>query len=364
MNVDARAEAWARLQLSALPLRPLVDLLRAFGGPEDVLAATPAQRRRHVPANAAALLETRPDEQQLATTLAWLAAPGHGLVAWDDADYPRALLEIADPPPVFYCIGRRELLAAPAFAIVGSRNATPQGCADAEAFAAALSASGLTIVSGLAVGIDAAAHRGGLAHAGSSIAVVGTGLDRVYPARNRELAHDLAARGLVISEFAAGTPPLKQNFPRRNRLVSGLSRGVLVVEATLSSGSLITARLAAEQGRDVFALPGSIHSPFSKGGHKLIREGAKLVETARDILDELGVSAPAPAMPAAAAAEREKPAGAARAILEALGYDPADADALAARTGLPAHAVIAALTVLELDHRVTALAGGLWQRVR
>ena len=186
-------------------------------------------------------------------------------------------------------MGRRELLAAPAFAIVGSRNATPQGCADAEAFAARAVGAGFTIVSGLALGIDAAAHRGGLAGAGSSIAVVGTGPDRVYPARNRALAHDLAARGLVVSEFALGTPPLKQNFPRRNRLVSGLSRGVLVVEATLSSGSLITARLAGEQGREVFALPGSIHSPFSKGGHKLIREGAKLVETAQDILDELGV---------------------------------------------------------------------------
>src|SRR6185295_5174371 len=166
---------------------------------------------------------------------------------------------------------------------------------DAEAFAAALSAAGLAIVSGLALGIDAAAHRGGLAGVGSSIAVIGTGPDRVYPARNRALAHDLAARGLVLSEFALGTPPLKQNFPRRNRLVSGLARGVLVVEATLSSGSLITARLAAEQGRDVFALPGSIHSPFSKGGHRLIREGAKLVETAQDILEELGYVVDAPA---------------------------------------------------------------------
>ena len=288
--------------------------------------------------------------------------PGHGLVAWDDPDYPRPLLEIGDPPPVFYCLGRRELLAAPGFAIVGSRNATPQGRADAQAFAAALSAAGFTIVSGLALGIDAAAHRGGLAHAGSSIAVVGTGLDRVYPAANRDLAHELAARGLVISEFAPGTPPLKQNFPRRNRLVSGLSRGVLVVEATISSGSLITARLAGEQGREVFALPGSIHSPFSKGGHKLIREGAKLVETAQDILDELGIPARAPgprALPASTVAHDP----AATAIAAALGYDPADVDTLAARTGLPAAAVAAALTALELDGRVAALAGGLWQRI-
>jgi DNA processing protein len=362
MNVDARAEAWARVQLSGVAPRPLVHLLRAFGSPEGVLDATPGERRRLIPASAAVLLDAAPDGERLQATLAWLREPSHGLVAWDDPDYPSALLEIGDPPPVFYCQGRRDLLAAPAFAIVGSRNATPQGCADAEAFAAALSSTGFTIVSGLAQGIDAAAHRGGLAHAGSSIAVVGTGLDRVYPARNRDLAHELAARGLVISEFARGTPPLKQNFPRRNRLVSGLSRGVLVVEATLSSGSLITARLAGEQGREVFALPGSIHSPFSKGGHKLIREGAKLVETAQDILDELGAAAGARVMPGIAGPLAE-PDAQGSAILEAMGYDLADVDTLAARTGLSAGAVVAALTALELDGRVAALAGGLWQRM-
>jgi DNA processing protein len=261
---------------------------------------------------------------------------------------------------VFYCHGRRELLAGPAFAIVGSRNATPQGCADAEAFAAAISAAGLAIVSGLALGIDAAAHRGGLSGTGSSIAVIGTGPDRVYPARNRALAHDLAARGLVLSEFAVGTPPLKQNFPRRNRLVSGLARGVLVVEATLSSGSLITARLAAEQGREVFALPGSIHSPFSKGGHRLIREGAKLVETAQDILEELAIVSPAaPATPVA----RARPAADMRTVMRALGHDPADVETLAMRSRLTIAALVAALTALELDGRVASLPGGIWQRV-
>ena len=257
-------------------------------------------------------------------------------------------------------MGRRALLAEPAFAIVGSRNATPQGCADAEAFGAALSAAGFTIVSGLATGIDAAAHRGGLTGAGSSIAIIGTGPDRVYPARNRELAHDLAARGLVVSEFAVGTPPQKQNFPRRNRLVSGLSRGVLVVEATLSSGSLITARLAGEQGREVFALPGSIHSPFSKGGHKLIREGAKLVETAQDILDEFGVVGTLPAADPNAGAE---PDAAMRSVLRALGHDPADVDTLAARTALSIAATVGALTALELEQKVAPLPGGLWQRM-
>ena len=362
MKVDARADAWARVQLSGVAPRPLVTLLKEFGSPSGVLNATPAQRRRIIPGSAASLLERELDNERLHATLAWLREPGQGLVAWDDADYPRALMEITDPPPVFYYQGRRDLLAAPAFAIVGSRNATPQGCADAEAFAAALSSAGFAIVSGLAHGIDAAAHRGGLSNAGSSIAVVGTGLDRVYPARNRDLAHELAARGLIISEFATGTPPLKQNFPRRNRLVSGLAHGVLVVEATLSSGSLITARFAGEQGREVFAIPGSIHSPFSKGGHKLIREGAKLVETAQDILDELAVPTAMHTPPDTLAAHGE-PSTAARAILDGLGFDPADVDTLAARTGLPAAVIMAELTNLELDRRVAALAGGFWQRL-
>jgi DNA processing protein len=294
----------------------------------------------------------------------WLAEPGHELVALDDADYPRPLLEIGDPPPLLYCLGRRELLARPALAIVGSRNATPQGIADAEAFAAALSAAGLTIVSGLALGIDAAAHRGALTQAGSSVAVVGTGLDRVYPARNRDLAHDLAARGLLVSEFAPGTPPLPSNFPRRNRIISGLVRGLLVVEATLQSGSLITARLAAEQGRDVFALPGSIHSPFSKGCHRLIRDGAKLVETAQDILEELALAVPLPlgaGAPASGGSVTDEDPDAAS-VLAALGHAPADVDALVERTGRPAAVMVATLTTLELDGRVAALPGGRWQR--
>ena len=362
MIVDARVEAWARLQLAGVASRALFDLLRAFGTACDVLRATPAARRHHVPPEAAALLDAAPEPARIEATLAWLGEPGHELMAWDDPAYPPALLQITDPPPVFYYQGRRELFAAPAFAIVGSRNATAQGCEDAEAFAATLSAAGFTIVSGLAQGIDAAAHRGGLREAGSSIAVIGTGPDRIYPARNRDLAHALAERGAVISEFAPGTPPLKQNFPRRNRLVSGLSRGVLVVEATLSSGSLITARLAVEQNRDVFALPGSIHSPFSKGAHRLIREGAKLVETAKDILDELDVVA-LPLQDATASKPRQIVDPDARAVAGALGHDPADVDTLVARTGLVPSKVIAALTALELDREVATVPGGRWQRV-
>jgi DNA processing protein len=368
MKVDARAEAWARLQVTGLAPRPMVDLLRAFGTPEAVLAAKPAERRTIVAAPAARLLAEGPDPQRLETTLAWLAQPGNALVAWGDEDYPHTLLETVDPPPVFYCIGRRDLLSKPALAIVGSRNATPQGSADAEAFAAALSAAGLTIVSGLALGIDAAAHRGGLRGGGSSIAVVGTGPDRVYPAANRALAHELAERGLIISEFTPGTPPLPHNFPRRNRVVSGLARGILVVEATISSGSLITARLAGEQGREVFALPGSIHSPFSKGCHKLLREGAKLVETAQDVLEELKF---ARASPARAAASGDLHASTAddeltddeKSVVAALGYAPAGVDAIALRTALAAETIAAALLSLELAGRVAPLPGGLWQQL-
>jgi DNA processing protein len=359
MIIDARAEAWVSLYARAVPARALVELLRAFGDPVALLAATPAARQRAAPAAAAKFAAATLDAALRERTQTWLAAPGHDLVAWDDVDYPPALLELGDPPPVLFCLGRRELLTRPAFAIIGSRNASPQGAADAEAFAGALSAAGLTIVSGLALGIDAAAHRGGLAHAGSSIAVVGTGLDRVYPAGNRDLAHALAERGAVVSEFAPGTPPLRANFPRRNRLVSGLARGVLVVEATLASGSLITARLAGEQGRDVFAMPGSIHSPLSKGCHRLIRDGAKLVETAQDILDELRLPAPAVA-PAAAAGAPVDPAEAA--VLAAIGHAPAGVDTIAARTGLRAEAIAAALLGLELAGRVAPLPGAVWQR--
>jgi DNA processing protein len=361
MIVDARARAWVSLNLAAVAAAPLAVLLRAFGAPQAVVAATPAQRHRFVAKADVEALDRGVDAARLQSALDWLALDGHSIVAWDDGDYPPALLEIAAPPPMLYCLGRRDLLREPAFAIVGSRNGTPQGCADAQAFAGALASAGLVIVSGLALGIDAAAHRGGLSQGGRSIAIIGTGPDRVYPARNRALAHALADSGLLLSEFPPGTPALKMNFPRRNRVISGLSRGVLVVEATLSSGSLITARLAAEQGRDVFALPGSIHSPFSKGCHRLIRDGAKLVETAQDVLDELRLPAGAPNEAAATAAPLDEPV--ARAVLTALGHSPADGDTIAERSGLAASSVLATLTALELAGRVATLPGGRYQRV-
>jgi DNA processing protein len=232
--------------------------------------------------------------------------------------------------------------------------------ANAEAFARTLSDAGLTVVSGLALGADAAAHRGGLAGASSSVAVLGTGVDIVYPARNRALAHQLAQNGALVSEFSLGTRALPGNFPRRNRLISGLALGCLVVEAAADSGSLITARLAAEQGREVFAIPGSIHSPLAKGCHALIKQGAKLVESARDILEELQMPAPAPAAPAHPAAANART----RRLLDALGHEACHPDTLSARCGLPAAELAALLTQLELDGHIATLPGGLIQRVQ
>jgi DNA processing protein len=358
MTLDPRLEAWARIALAPIPPQAVAALLRAFGSAERIVgasraslaaAATPAVADRLQGVHGALLEATR----------VWLAGPGHDLLAWDDPDYPKALLDSGDAPPVLFFMGRREVLRRPAFAIVGSRHATPQGCENARAFAEALSRAGLTIVSGLALGVDGAAHEGALRGEGSTIACVGTGPDRVYPARHRELAHVIALSGAIVTEFPPGTPPLRQNFPRRNRLISGLARGVLVVEATLSSGSLVTARLAGEQGRDVFAIPGSIHSPFSMGCHRLIREGAKLVETAQDVLDELGISAPV-----AAPADRGGEGGQPRhAVIEALGGDPCDLDVLIARTRMGPDALAAALVELELEGQVAALPGGRWQRI-
>jgi DNA processing protein len=287
----------------------------------------------------------------------WLATEGHHLVTLADTAYPQLLLEIDEPPTVLYARGRLDLLNAPCFAIVGSRNATAQGAREAEAFAATLSAAGLCIVSGLAAGIDAAAHRGAIAQAGASLAVMGTGADRIYPASNRKLAEELARNGCLISEFPLNTPPESRNFPRRNRLISGLSRGVLVVEAALQSGSLITARRALDQGRDVFAIPGSIHSPLSKGCHDLIKQGAKLVESAEDILAEIGLGE------GGARKSEARRAAPADPLLDAMGYSPVTMDEMSQRIGCDAAALAISLTRLEIEGRIAALAGGLFQRI-
>ncbi len=333
----------------------LLRLLTAFGSPEAVLASGRGALSVHLNAAQCDALLAEPDRATLDATHAWLDQPGNSLLTLADADYPRQLLEIPDPPALLYCKGRRELLAEAGLGIVGSRNATPQGVRDAEAFAHVLSDAGLTIVSGLALGIDAAAHRGGLAGAGSSVAVIGTGLDRIYPARNQALAHRLAEAGLIVSEFPLGTPPLPGNFPRRNRIISGLCRGVLVVEAAPDSGSLITARVATEQGREVFAIPGSIHSPLARGCHALIKQGAKLVESAADILEEFAW--PAQRLPAAPQHAAGDP------LLDALEGAPATLDSLAQRTGLTLDALSAKLLTLELDGRVAALPGGRYQKL-
>lgn len=334
-------------------------LLQAFGEPAQIFAAGYPALEKVVRAPVARLISTGPDLEALTPTLKWLEDPLNHVVTLADADYPRALLEVPDPPPLLYVKGQRQRLNQPALAIVGSRNATPQGLSNAESFAHHLSDQGLCIISGLALGIDGAAHRGGLQGQGSSIAVVGTGLDIVYPARHRELAHELAQEGALVSEFPLGTPSKAQNFPRRNRLISGLSRGCLVVEAALQSGSLITARLAAEQGREVFAIPGSIHSPLAKGCHYLIKQGAKLVESAQDILDELGYPAVAASAGPADNLSLDKDE---MLLLQCLGFDPSGIDALVSCSGLTSDSVCAILLTMELAGYVTSLPGGLYQR--
>jgi len=356
---DHDLAAWLRLTLiPGVGGETQRRLLKVFGLPPAIFAASGAALQAAVDGAAAELVAGHDSAAAVAAALAWAAAPGNQIVTLGDAAYPQALLTTADPPVLLYVKGRAELLNRPALAIVGSRNATPQGDANAQAFAAALARAGFAIVSGLALGIDAAAHRGALEAGGTTIAVIGTGADRIYPAQNAALARAIAANGIIVSEFPLGTPPMPANFPRRNRIIAGLARGCLVVEAAERSGSLITARLCAEAGREVFAIPGSIHAPLAKGCHKLIKQGAKLVETAADILEELhweGVVNPA-ALPPTMAAETDP-------LLIALGRDPCDLDTLCARCELPADVLLARLLPLELDGRIATLPGGLYQRL-
>ncbi|WP_068809037.1 DNA-processing protein DprA [Thauera phenolivorans] len=361
--------AWLRLAASGLGPDRQRSLLAAFGLPQHIFEAGRAAIAGVVGRAAADVLAAPPDPERIEPALAWAAEDGNHILCLADEAYPHALLDIADPPVLLYAKGELALLQRPALAVVGARSATAQGAANAEAFARALSEPGLTIVSGLALGIDAAAHRGALdGGAGGTIAVIGTGADRIYPARNAALAREIAARGLVLSEFPLGTPPLRHNFPRRNRLIAGLAGGVLVVEAALGSGSLITARLASDSGREVFAIPGSIHSPLSKGCHRLIRDGAKLVETAEDVLEELrgplgqAFAAPAPACAAPARPGPEADEESAR-LLNALGHDPVDLDTLVQRSGLTVDALYAILLPMELGGQLARLPGGRVQRL-
>lgn len=387
MQGDHELDAWLRLSLT-----PGVGdvtarrLLTAFGLPEQVFAQPEVVLRQVVsPAQTQALL-TPPSDWALACEVvrAWLTGgPNRHVLTLADAAYPAELLEIADPPLMLYALGDAALLSHPKrLAVVGSRNPTAQGALTARDLCRSLAGSGVCIVSGLALGIDGAAHEGALDAGGSTIAVVGTGLDRVYPSRHRDLAHRMATQGLLISEFPLGTSPGPANFPKRNRIIAGLSQGTLVVEAALASGSLITARCAADMGRDVMAIPGSIHSTQAKGCHALIRQGAKLVETAQDVLEELRLTggpqkAVEPADPFAdegesdqedhAEDETRSAAGAAGqsgdVVLDCMGHSPIGLDAIQARTGLPTATLQANLLDLELDGHLARMPGGLFQRI-
>lgn len=341
-------------------------LLEHFGSVENIFSADGGQLEKLLAGKSDAIASVLdgPQVQPLQREFDWLDQPRHHLLVWSDSDYPPLLREIPDPPLLLYVIGHREALALPQIAIVGSRNPSPAGRENAQAFARSLAGAGLTITSGLALGVDGAAHRGALAVGGRTIAITGTGLDRVYPARHRDLAHEIAERGALLSEFPLGTPPLPENFPIRNRLISGLSLGTLVVEAALQSGSLITARLAAEQGREVFAIPGSIHAPQARGCHALIRQGAKLVETAQDVIEELG---PLANVTRYLVSENDSTTTSLNTtmttLLQQIGHDPVSIDALIERSGLTAEIVSSMLLQMELNGLVANCPGGKVQRI-
>lgn len=401
---------WLRLTLTlGVGNETARKLLAAFGLPENIFRQSAAALLQVVsPTQATAIKATPPElDKLLEATWNWLQgrpendpkAPHRRIVTLGDAHYPASLLALHDPPLMLYLLGDPDLVPgqlqnavltstaaaasalqhgfANSIAIVGSRNTTPQGAANARQFAKAVGEAGLTVVSGMALGIDGAAHEGALDAVGSdtnrlaTIAVVGTGLDRVYPKSHLELARRIARRGLILSEYPIGTPPFEANFPKRNRIIAALSKGTLVVEAALKSGSLITARLAAEQGKEVFAIPGSIHSTQSRGCHALIKQGAKLVESAQDVLEELHWNTvPPDAVDANVASHQADRIAAStlqpddsNGLLKALGFDPVGLDALQARTGLDIAHLQAQLMGLELDGHVARLPGGLFQRI-
>ncbi|HEY0766713.1 MAG TPA: DNA-processing protein DprA [Steroidobacteraceae bacterium] len=359
--IRARALLARAAGLSAEHLQALI----AAAGGEPARAVEPrATREVQLPAAARAFL-VAPDEPTVAADLDWLAASGAHLLLCTDADYPPLLRDTAGAPAALYVLGSVPALASPQLAMVGSRNPTPSGRETARAFAAWFARTGLTVTSGLAVGIDAASHEGALSVEGLTVAVCGTGLDRVYPGEHAALAARIRAHGALVSEFPPRTAPLRRHFPRRNRIISGLTLGTLVVEAARHSGSLITARLAAEQGREVFAIPGSIHSPVSRGCHQLIRDGAKLVEEAADVLAELRISFPKETLTAPCSPSEKPPAldKEYEMLLDALGFEPATIDVLVARTRLAPESVASMLLILELQGRVAALPGGRYGRI-
>jgi DNA processing protein len=342
-------------------------LLQRFGSPAAALQASRSELLEAGLSDASIGWLRAPDLKTLQPDLAWLQADGHHLVSIRDARYPPLLARIPAPPPLLFVTGDPGLLSRPQLAIVGSRNPTSGGSRNARQFARFLAAAGLAVTSGLAVGIDAAAHEGALA-AGATIAVSGTGPDRIYPAVNRELAHRIAVRGALVTEFPPGTGVRREHFPRRNRIISGLSLGVLVVEAAARSGSLITARLAAEHGREVFAIPGSIHSPLARGCHALIRQGAKLVETGNDVIEELApllgslTVARKTGLPDTDAQPMAPLDNDYQTLLKCMGHDPVTPDALIQCSGLPPDVVSSSLLMLELEGYVASVPGGRYCR--
>jgi DNA processing protein len=380
-KADREIAAWLRLTM-APGLRPtaLRTLLASFGLPEAVLGQSFESLARVTNDATARAVLAAPGADfsaQLDAVLAWRDVPGNALLALDDPAYPPLLLTMPDPPPLLYVKGQLALLHTRSVAVVGSRGATPQGAEDAKRFSRAFSDAGLAVVSGLALGIDAAAHRGALSGRTGTVAVIGTGADVVYPPAHEPLSGEIAANGVILSEWPLGTPARPAHFPQRNRLIAGLVNGVLIVEAAMRSGSLITARLANEMGRDVFALPGSIHAPLSRGCHRMIKQGAKLVETPEDVLEELGVSMPAPAGRNAASGQRSLPLALSAApvdatpgsllpdaqrLLDALGHAPATLEILAARTEMDDSALQSTLLQLELSGHLSALPGGRYMR--
>ncbi|TAL87158.1 MAG: DNA-protecting protein DprA [Candidimonas sp.] len=366
--------AWLRLSLEpGLGAAQARHLLHEAGLPQNIYAMSSTARARLLPQELARQMvaEPAPDTLDIITrTLRWLDAPAHHIVTLADPAYPKTLLDTHDPPLLLYVNGRIDLLDSPIIAMVGARNASQGGVDNALAFAHYLAEHGWCIASGLALGIDAAAHRGALRagpRGGGTIAVLGTGIDMVYPAKNRDLAHQIALHGALVSEFPLGARAMPYQFPKRNRVVAGLARGVLVVEAATQSGSLITAKFAAEMGREVFAIPGSIHSPLSRGCHALIRQGAKLVESGADIHDELGLAHPGVAINArfggkAGSAQPQAAHADSRRVLDALGYDPVDIDTLQRRTQFSPAALNTCLLELELNEFIIRADDGRFQR--
>lgn len=365
------SRAWLTLALTpGLNAVAWRGLVATFGSAAAVADASTAElRAAGIAAEFAEALQ-KPPAALIDASLQWLdAGADHFLIPWDDPRYPRLLQEIPDPPAALFVRGNPHSLGLPQLAIVGSRNASPGGAETAFGFARHLGGCGLAITSGLALGIDAAAHRGALAADAATVAVLGTGPDTVYPGLHTELAVAIAVRGALVTEFPPGTPPRRANFPQRNRIISGLSAGTLVVEAGLQSGALVTAGFARDQGREVFAIPGSIHNPLSKGCHRLIRQGAKLVETASDVLEELPELLAAGAAPKSSMLSQQTQRGGldtldpeyAR-LLDALGWDTLDVDALALRSGLTTAEVSSMLLILELQGAVQPFAGGRYQR--